>query len=173
VSTRDAFSFRKHTGEQLTPCRHVANEFSFFRDLQREPEPPPAGAERLPGRGIINKQQLCGWGDSVVELVAADLRMAFPDIRGFSPDSVWRMRQLYSEYYDPGFLEQAVPENRRKAIRSQSPEQVVPETQLRTVSSVHPSSAEALIIEYLAPVGRLGTSSSYRYPTASTSKPER
>ena len=64
------------------------------------------------GRGIVEKQQSLGWGDAVVEIVAADLRRAFPGMRGFSPDSVWRMRQFYSEYADSEFLEQAVPEFR-------------------------------------------------------------
>jgi predicted nuclease of restriction endonuclease-like (RecB) superfamily len=66
------------------------------------------------GRGIVEKQQILGWGDSVVEMVAADLRRAFPEMRGFSPDSVWRMRQFYSEYADASFLEQAVPEMERR-----------------------------------------------------------
>ena len=30
------------------------------------------------GRGIVEKQQVLGWGDAVVEMVAADLRRAFP-----------------------------------------------------------------------------------------------
>ena len=37
------------------------------------------------GRGIVEKQQTLGWGDSVVEMVAADLRRAFPEMRGWSP----------------------------------------------------------------------------------------
>jgi len=45
-----------------------------------------------------------------VERLAADLRAEFPDMRGFSADNVWRMRQLYEEYTAPQFLEQAVPE---------------------------------------------------------------
>ena len=36
------------------------------------------------GRGIVEKQHTHGWGDSVVELVASDLRRTFPDMRGFS-----------------------------------------------------------------------------------------
>jgi len=62
------------------------------------------------GQGIVEKQQSNSWGDSVVEAVAADLQEAFPGMRGFSPDSVWRMRQFYSEYAAPSFLEQLVPE---------------------------------------------------------------
>ena len=50
------------------------------------------------GRGIVERQQAHGWGDSVVELVAADLRRAFPEMRGWSPANVWRMRQLHLVY---------------------------------------------------------------------------
>ncbi len=76
------------------------------------------------GRGIVEKQQSHGWGDSVVEMVAADLQRAFPGMRGFSPFNLWRMRQLYVEYSSPEFLAQAVPEIRKhgKSI----PGQVVP-----------------------------------------------
>ncbi|MBX3276397.1 MAG: DUF1016 family protein [Acidobacteria bacterium] len=62
------------------------------------------------GRGIVEKQQTAGWGDSVVERLAADLRAEFPDMRGFSPFNLWRMRQLSLEYSSPEFLAQAVPE---------------------------------------------------------------
>ena len=50
------------------------------------------------GRGIVEKQKAHGWGDSVVEMVAADLRRAFPGMRGFSANNLWLMRQFYSEY---------------------------------------------------------------------------
>lgn len=62
------------------------------------------------GRGIVEKQQGVGWGESVVEMVSADLRRAFPAMRGFSPFNLWRMRQLYLEYSASEFLAQAVPE---------------------------------------------------------------
>ncbi len=62
------------------------------------------------GRGISEKQQTLGWGESVVEMVAADLRRAFPSMSGFSPRNVWYMRRLYEAYSAPEFLAQAVPE---------------------------------------------------------------
>lgn len=62
------------------------------------------------GRGIVGKQRVLGWGDSVVEMVAADLRRAFPGSRSFSSDNVWRMRQFYLAYSGAKFLGQAVPE---------------------------------------------------------------
>jgi predicted nuclease of restriction endonuclease-like (RecB) superfamily len=68
------------------------------------------------GRGIIGKQQMLGWGESVVEVIAADLRRAFPSSRSFSADNVWRMRQFFLAYDDVSFLGQAVP----KSISAQS-----------------------------------------------------
>jgi predicted nuclease of restriction endonuclease-like (RecB) superfamily len=59
------------------------------------------------GRGIVEKQQTLGWGDSVVEKVAADLRRAFPEIRGFSLANVWRMRQFHMLYSSDAILAQA------------------------------------------------------------------
>lgn len=61
------------------------------------------------GRAIVEKQKILGWGDSVVEMVAADLRRAFPGARGFSANNVWLMRQFFSEYSSAEFLEQVVP----------------------------------------------------------------
>ncbi len=62
------------------------------------------------GRGIVEKQQALGWGESVVEMVAADLQRAFPSMSGFSPRNVWYMRRLYEAYSASDFLAQAVPE---------------------------------------------------------------
>jgi predicted nuclease of restriction endonuclease-like (RecB) superfamily len=50
------------------------------------------------GLAIADKQKKLGWGDSVVEKVAVDLRRLFPDMRGFSVQNIWRMRQLYETY---------------------------------------------------------------------------
>ncbi|MBM4311103.1 MAG: DUF1016 domain-containing protein [Deltaproteobacteria bacterium] len=58
------------------------------------------------GRGIIEKQKTLGWGDAVVQMVATDLRRAFPEMRGFSPANVWRMRQLYMVYSSEAILAQ-------------------------------------------------------------------
>jgi len=66
------------------------------------------------GRGIVEKQKALGWGESVVEMVAADLRKAFPSMTGFSPRNVWYMRRLYEAYSAPEFLSQAVRETGRR-----------------------------------------------------------
>lgn len=62
------------------------------------------------GQGIVERQKTLGWGESVVELVAADLKHAFPDMQGFSPQNVWRMRQLFLDHSSDEFLSQAVRE---------------------------------------------------------------
>jgi len=62
------------------------------------------------GRGIVEKQETLGWGDSIVEMVAADLRRTFPSVTGFSPANVWRMRQLYLAYSSDIFLAQVARE---------------------------------------------------------------
>ena len=62
------------------------------------------------GREIVLKQQTAGWGGAVVERLAADLRSAFPNTPGFSANNLWLMRQFYTEYSTPEFLEQAVQE---------------------------------------------------------------
>jgi hypothetical protein len=62
------------------------------------------------GHGIVEKQQVLGWGDAVVEMVAADLRRTFPQITGFSSRNVWDMRRLYATYTAPEFVAQAARE---------------------------------------------------------------
>ena len=62
------------------------------------------------GHGIVEKQKTLGWGDAVVEMVAADLRRAFPEMLGFSLANVWRMRQLHMVYSSESILAQAVRE---------------------------------------------------------------
>ena len=62
------------------------------------------------GRGIVERQQLLGWGDAVVEMVSADLQRAFPGTRGFSVQNLWRMKQFYLTHTAEEFLAQVVRE---------------------------------------------------------------
>jgi predicted nuclease of restriction endonuclease-like (RecB) superfamily len=61
-------------------------------------------------RTIAEKQEKLRWGDSVVETVARDLREAFPAMKGFSPQNVWRMLQFYLTHTASEFLSQLVRE---------------------------------------------------------------
>ena len=62
------------------------------------------------GAAIVEKQQSLGWGDAVVEMVAADLRRAFSGMSGFSARNVWDMRRLYESYTSPEILLHAASE---------------------------------------------------------------
>ncbi|EGV17869.1 PDDEXK nuclease domain-containing protein [Thiocapsa marina] len=68
------------------------------------------------GRAITERQRAHGWGDSVVEMVAAELRRSFPATRSFSADNVWRMRQFYLTYADAEVPGRAVPGSTLGAI---------------------------------------------------------
>ncbi len=60
------------------------------------------------GRRIVEKQQALGWGESVVETVAADLQQAFPATTGFSPRNLRDMKRLYLTYADETIWRQVV-----------------------------------------------------------------
>ncbi|MDD4018244.1 MAG: DUF1016 N-terminal domain-containing protein [Kiritimatiellae bacterium] len=62
------------------------------------------------GYSILEKQQKAGWGDAVVERLAADLRAAFPNMRGFSARNIWDMRRFNEAYTSSPFLAQTVRE---------------------------------------------------------------
>lgn len=47
------------------------------------------------GGSIVRQQKTARWGDAVVEQLAADLRAAFPDLKGLSRDNLFRMRQFH------------------------------------------------------------------------------
>ena len=47
------------------------------------------------GQSIVERQRAEGWGKSVVERLAADLRSEFPAVAGFSAGNIWRMRAFY------------------------------------------------------------------------------
>ena len=70
------------------------------------------------GCGIVEKQKKHGWGDSVVEIVAADLQRAFPGAKGFSPQNVWRMKQIYLLHTQGEFLSQVVREMEKEGKRA-------------------------------------------------------
>src|SRR5688500_2539320 len=114
------------------------------------------------GRAIVEKQQIAGWGDSVVERLAADLRGSFSDMRGFSADNLWRMRQFFTEYSGSEFLEQAVPELTKarrqissKASRTQGEhdkilEQAVPELVAKPAFGKNPELLSQTVRELVA-----------------------
>ena len=62
------------------------------------------------GKTIVEKQELFGWGKSVVETLAKDLQNEFPGMLGFSSRNLWLMRSYYIEYKDNKKLQPLVAE---------------------------------------------------------------
>ncbi|RJQ61544.1 MAG: DUF1016 domain-containing protein [Desulfobacteraceae bacterium] len=91
---------KRVTDARISAARHVNRELILlYWDI---------------GQGIDEKQKTHNWGDAVVEMVARDLKAAFPGSTGFSPQNVWRMRQFYRDHTDAQFLAQLVRELTRK-----------------------------------------------------------
>src|SRR5579871_6833444 len=60
------------------------------------------------GRDILQRQQEQGWGAKVIDRLAADLRRAFPDMKGFSPRNLKYMRAFAQAYPDEAIVQQLV-----------------------------------------------------------------
>ncbi|MBU0758898.1 MAG: DUF1016 family protein [Candidatus Omnitrophica bacterium] len=50
------------------------------------------------GKGIYEKVEVSKWGVGIVETLARDLQKGFPDMKGFSAQNLWRMKQMYETY---------------------------------------------------------------------------
>lgn len=64
------------------------------------------------GREILERQHKAGWGAKIIDRLAADLREAFPDMKGFSPRNLLFMR---------GFAEVCPDAEKVKQLVSQLP----------------------------------------------------
>ena len=62
------------------------------------------------GKMISTKQKEKGWGKAIVNNLSIDLNKEFSNATSFSPDNLWRMRQLYQEYTRKEVMGQLVPE---------------------------------------------------------------
>jgi len=77
------------------------------------------------GATIAQRQTNAGWGDGVVDRLAHDLRRAFPDLEGFSPRNIWRMRAFFLAWsMPPSKLTQAVSVNRGRQAAKKLPQAV-------------------------------------------------
>lgn len=61
------------------------------------------------GHDISLKQKEANWGDSILEQLSLDLKLAFPDMKGFSRRNLYAIKQWYSFYVkESEFVPQAV-----------------------------------------------------------------
>jgi predicted nuclease of restriction endonuclease-like (RecB) superfamily len=62
------------------------------------------------GKTIVDRQQIHGWGKSIVERLSGELQQAFPNAKGYSAQNLWYMRQLFVEYNQSELLQPVVGE---------------------------------------------------------------
>ena len=60
------------------------------------------------GKAILDRQNAAGWGAKVIDQLAVDLLLAFPDSKGFSRRNLHYMRRLAEAWPGPAFVPQAV-----------------------------------------------------------------
>lgn len=48
---------------------------------------------------IVKKQTESDWGDGIIEQLSLDLRLAFPEIKGFSSRNLWYMKKWFLFYF--------------------------------------------------------------------------
>ena len=60
------------------------------------------------GQAILTRQDTEGWGTKVIDHLAADLRAAFPAMKGLSRSNLHYMRQFAEAWPDPGVVPQPV-----------------------------------------------------------------
>jgi predicted nuclease of restriction endonuclease-like (RecB) superfamily len=56
------------------------------------------------GKEVSEKVQNGGWGKSVVKELSNHITANFGNMRGFSPQNIWRMKQFYETYKDSQIL---------------------------------------------------------------------
>lgn len=57
------------------------------------------------GRDVLGRQAEQGWGARVIDRLSADLRTAFPDMKGFSPRNLKYMRAFAAAWPDEAFVQ--------------------------------------------------------------------
>ncbi len=58
------------------------------------------------GQTILGRQERAGWGAKVIDRLAADLRKAFPDMRGLSPRNLKYMRAFAAAWPDRAIVQE-------------------------------------------------------------------
>lgn len=80
------------------------------------------------GEYVSNKSVSDGWGKQTVKTLAEFLSKNYPDVKGFSAQNIWRMKQFYETYKDDEKLSPLVRElnwtnNLEIFSRAKSPEE--------------------------------------------------
>ena len=68
------------------------------------------------GRMILARQKREGWGAKVIDRLSADLREAYPDMKGLSPRNLKYMRAFAEAWPDSAIVQQAAAQIRAPAM---------------------------------------------------------
>lgn len=60
------------------------------------------------GRAILKKQEEEGWGTKVIDRMSKDLKIAFPEMLGFSPRNIKYMRKFAQCWLDEKIVQRVV-----------------------------------------------------------------
>ena len=85
------------------------------------------------GREILERQEKQGWGAKVIDRLSADLREAFPDMKGFSTSNLKYMKYFAQLYPDLQFSQQSADQLSSTQIAQQTAGQL-PDSQIRQQS---------------------------------------
>lgn len=97
------------------------------------------------GRGIVEKLEVAGWGESVVERLAADLRAEFPHLRGFSARTLRDAKRFFLAYSDERTWPQAVAKTKSGgAVESKS---IWPQPVAKLLSTSGPGAPPVFLAE--------------------------
>lgn len=88
------------------------------------------------GRLIVERQELAGWGQGVLERLADDLQKALPGIGGFSRSNVFRMRAFYVAYRPVEKVAQPVRQKKGAPIVAQAVRQLAESAPPQQVASL-------------------------------------
>lgn len=62
------------------------------------------------GHGLLQKQKELGWGSKIVDQLSQDLKTFLPDMKGFSKQNLWYMRQFALTYHEDEIVQQLIGE---------------------------------------------------------------
>ena len=60
------------------------------------------------GRLILDRQERAGWGARIIDRLSADLREAYPDMKGLSPRNLKYMRAFAAAWPDRSIVQEAL-----------------------------------------------------------------
>lgn len=91
VKKKEYTLFLNRLREEIVSARQKA-----YRDVNKR----LVEAYLFIGKAIYEKVELSKWGEGIVVTIAKDLQIAFPNMKGFSQENLWRMKKMYETYKD-------------------------------------------------------------------------